>query len=437
MKVRSVKLAFVSTVFLAALGAISSSAFASTSSSNPIATEAYSALASGDSARAISLYSQAIESRNMAPELLANSLLNRALAYQQSKQHDLAVNDYSAALALDAMSADLRSTALYNRGLSQQKLGKLPLAIEDYTGSLMLKPDFPHAFLSRGNALRESGQFLFALSDFDRAIKYKHPDPARVYFSEAQTYELLKRPIDQKRMLQASLAANASFAPALEKMSELGELANSNVQTAQSADPILTGSLPASGGNTLVHKPDLPLGVEPPAELQTASVQTETPVFNIAHKLYTDRVTPTEEAAAAVEETVAKPVIVAQVPAIPAPLKMKLAAPVKQQAQATVVGKEEDTETVGSVGAAPAKGWSVQVASADSENGAWTTWKNMQKRYKVLSGQSPSVIKADLGTKGIFYRVRFAGFDDQSSAQTACMKFKAKGVSCFVSKAST
>jgi tetratricopeptide (TPR) repeat protein len=425
MKVRSVKLAFVSTVFLAALGAISSSAFASTSSSNPVATEAYAALASGDGAKAISLYTQAIESRSMAPELLANSLLNRALAYQQNKQHDLAVNDYSAALALDAMSADLRSTALYNRGLSQQKLGKLPLAIEDYTASLMLKPDFAHAFLGRGNALRESGQYLFALSDFDRAIKYKHPDPARVYFSEAQTYELLKRPIDQKRMLQASLAANAGFTPALEKMAQLGEVSNIDLQTAQATDPILTGSLSAVGGNTLVHKPDLPQGVEPPADLQTATA--ETPVFNKAHKLYTDRVALTEEVAPTVE----KPVVVAEVPAIPAPAKKKITIPAKAEIAAA------EPETVGSVSPAPVTGWTVQVASADSENGAWTTWKNMQKRYKVLSGQSPKVMKADLGAKGIFYRVRFAGFEDQSTAQSVCTKLKAKGVNCFVSKASS
>ena len=197
MKVRSVALAFVSSVYLVALGANIGSAFATT---NPVTSQAYQALTSGDSAKAISLYSFAIESRGLEPEVLANALLNRALAYQQQGQSAKAVDDYSAALTLDAMSAELRATALYNRGLSQQKQGYTPLAIEDFTSALMLNPSFAHAFLSRGNALRESGQYLFALSDYERALKFGHPEPARVYFGEAQTYELLNRPNDMKQM---------------------------------------------------------------------------------------------------------------------------------------------------------------------------------------------------------------------------------------------
>jgi tetratricopeptide (TPR) repeat protein len=442
MKVRSVTFAFVSTVFFAALGATASSAFASTSSSNPIATQAYSALASGDSAKAVSLYTQAIESRSMAPELLANSLLNRALAYQQTDRHLQAIDDYTAALALDAMSGELRSTALYNRGLSQQKLGKLPLAIEDFTASLLLNPSFAHAFLSRGVALRESGQYLFALSDFDRALKFNHPDAARVYFNEAKTYELLKRPIDQKRMLEASLRANAAYAPALEKMAELDALTETPAQIANATDPVLTGSISAAGGNTLVHKPDLPQGVEPPAELQNATAtetepqvaSVETPDLSNSTKKITDRVADVEEqtteADPVVDEVAAapeKPVVVASVPAIPPPAKKTVVKSVKPVAST-------ELETVASISPAPISGWSVQIASASSESAAWTTWKNMQKRFKVLSDQSPVVMKADLGAKGIFYRVRIAGFEDQTGAQSACAKFKAKGVACFISK---
>ena len=44
------------------------------------------------------------------------------------------------------------------------------------------------------------------------------------------------------------------------------------------------------------------------------------------------------------------------------------------------------------------------------------------------------VVKADLGTKGVFYRVRLHGFDDQNGAKSACSKLKSKGISCFVTK---
>ncbi|MDE2446724.1 MAG: tetratricopeptide repeat protein, partial [Alphaproteobacteria bacterium] len=276
MKVRSVALAFVSSVYLAAFSANSGSATAST---NPVTSQAYQALSSGDSAKAVSLYSFAIESRSLEPELLANALLNRALAYQQQGLQAKAVDDYTAALSLDAMSGTLRATALYNRGLSQQKLGKGTLAIEDFTSALMLNPSFAHAFLSRANALRDSGQYLFALSDYERALKFGHPEPARVYFGEALTYEYLKRPGDMKQMLKSAVSADSSYQPAQDKLASLGIERTSDATFAASesvpVDPILTASTSAVGGATVLHKPDLPKGMEPPANLIEAPVATE------------------------------------------------------------------------------------------------------------------------------------------------------------------
>jgi tetratricopeptide (TPR) repeat protein len=433
MKVRSVTIAFVSSVFIAALVANSGSTLATDSSSNPLAVQAYSALTSGDSARAVSLYSQAIESRSLAPEMLANALLNRALAYQQLTQNGEAIDDYTAALSLDAMSASLRATALYNRGLSQQKLNQLPLAIEDFTSALLLNPEFSHAFLSRANALRDSGQYLFALSDYERAVKYNHPDLARVYFGQSQTFDLLMRPNDARRSLEAALSANPNYAPAQEKLNAMsGSGAVPPAVATASNDPIVTGSISAVGGSTLVHKPDLPLGVEPPQNLLAAGdvVSTDAPVFNKGKKLYTDRLAAYVEAAtpgvanAAVPATEPEKIIaVESVPDIPPQEKLETAAtsPVA-------------TPLAESNAAAPITGWAVQVASAGSEETAWATWKNMQKKFKVLADKSPVVVRADLGAKGIFYRVRLAGFDNQDGAKSACSRLKSGGVTCFVSK---
>jgi tetratricopeptide (TPR) repeat protein len=432
MKVRSVTFAFVSSVFLAALGATSSSVFASSSAINPLTTQAYAALASGENDRAISLYSQAIEARDLAPELLANALLNRALAFQQMNKQAAAIDDYSAALSLDAMSADLRATALYNRGLSQQKLTKLTLAIEDFTSALLLNPTFAHAFYGRGNSLRDSGQYLFALSDFERALKYNHPDPARVYYAQAQTFELLQRPIDARRALEASLKSNPNFALARDKLAALGGgVAASSDVAFSSVDPILTGSTSAVGGSTIVHKPDLPEGVEPPAEL-VAAIGDQTTVAQVqpSTKLFTDRIAETADVAATGKPNI---VALASVPAIPTPAKkIKIGEPVP----------DEDVVTA-SVDAAPkieaaspvATGWSVQIASAASEDAAWSTWKKMQNRSPVLAGQKASVVKADLGAKGIFYRVKLMGFSGQLEASASCTKLKSKGVACFVAKA--
>ena len=194
--------------------------------------------------------------------------------------------------------------------------------------------------------------------------------------------------------------------------------------------------------------------MEPPASLMEESAQqpgseiaqAEEPAFNKTQKLYTDRLPSDEEKMASTEGTPVtnaaaeeKNVAVAEVPAIPKNAKTKkIASPTVASAD---VAADETIETASLTPAAqPAasagsvSGWGVQIASAASEDAAWTTFKNMQKHFKILSGKSPVVVKADLGTKGIFYRVRLAGFSDQNGAKSECNMLKSKGVSCFISK---
>jgi tetratricopeptide (TPR) repeat protein len=449
MNVRRVTLAFVSSVCFAALVANPGTALAKDSST--LSREAYQALSGGDAARAVTLYTAAIESREMLAEVLANALLNRALAYQQTGQPEAAIDDYTAALNLDAMSPELRATALYNRGLAQQTSQRLPLAIEDYTASLLLNPTFPHAFLARANALRQSGQFIFALSDYERALKSKHPQPARVYFGEAQTYAALGRPEDQRKMLQAARDADPSFTPASYAMSSV----ETNVPAVEPADDMQVGSISAVGGETTVRKASFPKAIAPPANLIAGADQsnlaleaaTETPVFKKAKKLYADRVPQQQDAAADVQQPVAAAatVAIADVPAIPvatssvdasdAATTASIQKPVMQPKKVVAAAPVTEPPADETADAAPASGWAIQVASAASEDAAWASWKTMQKKYQVLADQKPIVVKADLGTKGIFYRVRIAGFDNQSAAQSGCAKFKTSGISCYVSKA--
>jgi tetratricopeptide (TPR) repeat protein len=426
MIVRCVKLALVSSVLFAALVANPGSSLASTGLANDLSAQAYAALNSGDAARSIALYSQSINSGELGPEALANALLNRALAYQRSQQSEKAIGDYTSALALDSVTSSLRATALYNRGIALQKLNQLPLAIEDFTNALLINSSFPHAYFSRANALRDSGQLLFALSDYERAMKFNHPEKARVYFAEAQTYELLKRPADAKKFLNAALVADASFAPAVEKMKSLQDVAELDDQV---SDPILTGNTMANlTGSTEVVKPVLPKGVEPPAALMAQAVApANMPVVAEKPKAITDRV-PTDDVENVETASIAPikdaKVIVASVPKIPAEKKLSVA----------ITAPKKALPIVAVAPASAVSGWVVQVASTSSEESAWTTWKNMQKKFKTLQSQKPNVVKADLGSKGTFYRIRLSGYDNQAEAMSSCGKLKSSGVSCFVSK---
>jgi tetratricopeptide (TPR) repeat protein len=412
MKVRRVSFAFVSAAFIAAFAINSGTAYANPVEANvALVRKAYATLKSGDAKAAVGEYSDAIASDALEPEMLANALLNRALAQQQLQDYPAALADYDAAVKLNVMAPALRSTALYNRGLVQQKLGNSTRSIEDFTASLLINPEFAQAYYGRANALRDSGQLLFALSDYERALRFNHPDKAKVHYGSATAYLALKRPLDAKREFTAALEINPDYGQARAQLVMLGD---ETAQAELAADPILTGSVGAYAGGTNASKPGLPKAVEPPASMViTASRKVQ----KIDDRLPQD---------VAVLQVVA----LEEVPAIPAPLAKMKPAP----KPVAVVDSEEITDEATAAPATVMAGWVVQIASADTEASAMSTWKKMQGRYKILKSESPSVVRADLGAKGVFYRVRIGGFDEQAAAKKACARLKSGGVSCYISK---
>ncbi|NJM30627.1 MAG: 2,3-bisphosphoglycerate-dependent phosphoglycerate mutase [Rhizobiales bacterium] len=228
------------------------------------------------------------------------------------------------------------------------------------------------------------------------------------------------------KTLNLALEANPEFGPAKERMTLIG----SGQPAVAAADPMSTGSIGVAGGELVVRKPSLPKAIEPPAELaenatlQTAAIYTNDPVLSpSAKKLITDRVpadenialnqppVPAEDAAPA-EETGEK--VVAALDPV---------AETEPQGEVTPEAEPEQPEASNEVvEAAPqVTGWTVQIASAVSEDAAWSTWKKIQRRSKTLAALKPVVMKADLGKKGIYYRVRLTGYEDKSDA-SACAR---------------
>jgi tetratricopeptide (TPR) repeat protein len=462
MRVRSVSLACVCAAFLAAPAAVGGATAANQSSPFDLSVAARQALQAGDTATAIAGYSEAIESRQLSPEQLANALINRGYAYQQAQEHDRAVDDYTAALRIDAMSGKLRATALYNRGLSQQKLKHPVLAIEDFTSALFLEPEFAHAYYLRGTILRDNGQYLFALSDFEKAIRFKHPQPHLAYYGEALTYEALHRLNDAQASLNKAVAANPSFEAARSKLAQLGALPAVADAAVEPQPELITASI--TSPEQLVRKETLPEAVKPPMQLVgDLPVQMVTAVPVKPQKLIQDRLPAEDAAQVAVAEPVADEQAAAQhADAIPEPNEAKTetkavdAKPEMEQIVAVEVLPEpaaqmkaepepaeqpeaasepapDDLTTQSSD--TPLTGWSVQLSSTREEKQAWGTWEKLKARHKALNEMKPLVVKADLGKKGIYYRLRLGGFDSKAEAQSACGKLKSRGLSCFVSKA--
>lgn len=197
-----------------------------------------------------------------------------------------------------------------------------------------------------------------------------------------------------------------------------------------------------------MKKPDMPKAVEPPADMVASNEPADAQELTIAEapqetaapvrkelkvaalkakKKYLDRILPESrqaEAPAFAEKIVAVEAASSEEPAETATASIEPAA-----APAGEVVSEEAQPAATS----RLTGWTVQVASAASEGAALSTYKKMQSRRSVLKGMTPTVVRADLGAKGVFYRVRFGGFDSQKAAQKACSRLKSKGVSCYVS----
>ena len=77
--------------------------------------------------------------------------------------------------------------------------------------------------------------------------------------------------------------------------------------------------------------------------------------------------------------------------------------------------------------------YKLQLASVKDEGRAKAEWTRLLKKNNDLLGKlSMDIQRADLGQKGIFYRLRADGFPDKAEAANVCKALKARKVGCLV-----
>ncbi|MGB6702970.1 SPOR domain-containing protein, partial [Methyloceanibacter sp.] len=70
----------------------------------------------------------------------------------------------------------------------------------------------------------------------------------------------------------------------------------------------------------------------------------------------------------------------------------------------------------------------VQVGSKQNQTEALATFADMQQKYPtLLASYRPMVQKADLGAKGVWYRLRIGPIVDKSAATKLCGQLKSQG----------
>ncbi|MBT5841687.1 MAG: SPOR domain-containing protein [Rhodospirillaceae bacterium] len=199
------------------------------------------------------------------------------------------------------------------------------------------------------------------------------------------------------------------------------------------------GDAPERTAEKLLPKPEAPLPAPAPETVTPAEPEPKTAEKLIAAaeaKQEAAAAKPSPEKVAALQEPLPPPP--------PPAVKGKTAAPppspeARKQALVPALAPTPPKPTTPPpaptkpVPAASGGGYSVQLAAVRDENAARGEWRRLRSRHADLLGAlSLNVVRADLGPKGIFYRLRAGDLTDKASAHTLCQALTKKKVGCLV-----
>ncbi|SDG96287.1 SPOR domain-containing protein [Roseospirillum parvum] len=128
-------------------------------------------------------------------------------------------------------------------------------------------------------------------------------------------------------------------------------------------------------------------------------------------------------ASEAVASGVAQPAPAAEAPAQPEPASQPEPAPAAPPQAASQVAATPPAEG----------GFLVQLASVREEVRTETEWARLKKAHAdLLTPFTPVVERADLGDKGVWYRLRMGHFSTRAAASALCDELKSRKVDCLV-----
>ena len=80
-----------------------------------------------------------------------------------------------------------------------------------------------------------------------------------------------------------------------------------------------------------------------------------------------------------------------------------------------------------------AAGYRVQLASMGSSDLAQRHWELLRaKNAELLGDMTLTLEKANLGARGIFYRIQIGPFPNEATAEDMCLQLKARRQDCLV-----
>ena len=105
-----------------------------------------------------------------------------------------------------------------------------------------------------------------------------------------------------------------------------------------------------------------------------------------------------------------------------------LCRPRRRRGQAQAAAKPA-ADRCGSAGRRGPTKYVVQVGSKKNQTDALASFADMQQKYpSLLANYRPMVQKADLGAKGVWYRLRIGPIADKTAASKLCTQLKSQGL---------
>lgn len=195
------------------------------------------------------------------------------------------------------------------------------------------------------------------------------------------------------------------------------DFGNPTTQAVSGAEPAVASVDDASteGGprkvKTMVVRPDGSMAAPPEEAGAEAPAAAEAAPQAAAAAGAAPQAAPAAPPAAPAPQAAEAPQQVAALPAPPPEAKPK---PAAQPAAATP---------------AAATKYVVQVGSKKNQTDALASFADMQQKYpKLLASYRPMVQKADLGAKGVWYRLRIGPIVDKTAATKLCSQLKSQGL---------
>ena len=97
--------------------------------------------------------------------------------------------------------------------------------------------------------------------------------------------------------------------------------------------------------------------------------------------------------------------------------------------------KKVETKKVSEVKKETTKGkWQIQLIVSKNKASVEKTWANLSEKYAELKAMKHEIQTSDLGSQGMFYRLRAGSFASKEEAAKMCASLKAKGLADCITK---